>query len=350
MKFEELSIIFSVIIPAFNKEAYIGTCLDSLKRQSLAKGNFEVIVIDDCSEDKTVQTSLQYTADLNIRIIQREQNGGPGIARNDGLSQARGKYILFLDGDDFLLEKTLECLSAVFEAGDHDLITFNWTYFSDLSAGECTVPRRRDLEKMPLVRNLLVQHYLGMNMDGSVIYTAAKKTIFDQYVIQFPSGYHEDMSVIFQMYYAADSIFKLDEVLYVKNNREGSIVNTLSGNHVTGYFDAWPHIFEFLRKHEVQVDQYLPFYLRGMSGHVYTMVNKIYKKYSNDFDRRSEFYSKIIDALENDKNLKKPFADYFPSETKKDKFSQIFFKNIYDDSLAWSERVKGFESICFANY
>lgn len=340
--------LISVIIPTYNLAEYIEACLDCLEKQTLPKESFEAIVVDDCSTDNTVAIARNFPTSLNLTISQLDKNGGPGIARNQGIDLAQGKYILFLDGDDFLIPNALARLSELMRVDDLDLITFNWTYFSDLKDNPNFVSRRRDLIDMPLEHDALVQHYLGMNMDGSVIYTTAKKSMFEEYQIRFPDGFHEDMAVIFEMYYGANTILKLDEVLYIKNDVEGSIVNTLSKKHVDGYLDAWPTILKFLKKQEPAIDIYMPQYLRGMSGHVCTVISKNFGINQGNFNNRELIYRSILEALDRDENLKKPYANFFPNVTPKDKVAQSFFAHMFNTRLPFSERAKRFESEYFS--
>lgn len=88
---------FSIIIPNYNKEAYIKECLDSVFNQTLSKDKFEVLFVDDGSSDKSVEEAKLY--DVNILTTDRKRAGG---ARNKGLDNAKGEYILFLDSDDYL--------------------------------------------------------------------------------------------------------------------------------------------------------------------------------------------------------------------------------------------------------
>lgn len=336
----------SVIIPVYNLENHIEFCLNSLDKQTLKKDAFEVVVIDDCSTDDTYNRVCSFASNLNIKIAQLNENGGPGIARNKGISIAEGKFILFLDGDDSLVPIALERLSKLIQENNFDLITYNWTYLADLKKGSDYFPRRRDLADMPVEHKALILHYMGMNMDGSVIYTATKKSLFNEFNIYFPGGYHEDMATIFKMYYAANRIYKLDEVLYVKNNIAGSIVNTLTKKHIDGYFNAWPLILQFLKEHEPLVDEYKQQYLRGMSGHIFTMVNKNYNLNQNNFSVRITIYENILQALEKDLNLPKPYAKSFPSESDKDKITQLFFKCMLTSKTPLVDRVKKFELAC----
>lgn len=91
--------IISVIIAAYNCEKYIKQCIDSLLKQSFK--NFEIIVVDDGSTDSTYNILKEYSKKINNIFIYRQQNKFAGEARNNGLSHAKGKYVLFLDADDF---------------------------------------------------------------------------------------------------------------------------------------------------------------------------------------------------------------------------------------------------------
>lgn len=95
-------IIISVIIPCFNSSKTIIRCLDSVVSQTYSP--LEVLVIDDCSKDDTLQVIEAYIQkteiDFSINIIGLEKNGGPGVARNVGWDNAKGDYIAFLDSDD----------------------------------------------------------------------------------------------------------------------------------------------------------------------------------------------------------------------------------------------------------
>ena len=105
----------SIIIPCFNAEATVCTALDSVLAQSC--GNWEVIVVDDASRDKSCQVVRDYVQQhqgANISLHCQPQNGGVSKARNAGMELATGKYIAFLDADDLLdcrfVEKTLDCV------------------------------------------------------------------------------------------------------------------------------------------------------------------------------------------------------------------------------------------------
>ena len=82
---------FSVIIPSYNSERYIAELLDSLKNQTIDKQQYEVLLVDDCSTDKTLEIAKTYENKMNLNIKRLEQNsGGPGKPRNTALKIAQG--------------------------------------------------------------------------------------------------------------------------------------------------------------------------------------------------------------------------------------------------------------------
>lgn len=119
----------SIIIPAYNAEAYLPQCLDSI----LAQGHpgCEVIVVDDGSTDGTAALLERYP---DVKVVHQE-NRGMSTARNRGLDEAQGEYILFVDSDDLLTDGALETLVA--ELSGEDIIAFNAKKLHD-ATGELT--------------------------------------------------------------------------------------------------------------------------------------------------------------------------------------------------------------------
>ncbi|RAX52450.1 hypothetical protein CCY99_07310 [Helicobacter sp. 16-1353] len=97
----------SIIIPAYNIERYIKRALDSCINQTL--GDIEIIVVDDCGSDSSIEIAKSYAKrDSRIRIIHNPKNLGTFNARLQGINNAKGEYLLFLDGDDYLDLKACE--------------------------------------------------------------------------------------------------------------------------------------------------------------------------------------------------------------------------------------------------
>lgn len=117
-------LLVSVVIPAFNNEKYLSSCLDSVLGQSMQ--NIEVICVEDGSTDNTLDIIKKYcNIDERVRMINYGRNMGTAYARNRGLEAASGKYIYFLDSDDYILEKSMEELYAYAEKYQADCVYFD---------------------------------------------------------------------------------------------------------------------------------------------------------------------------------------------------------------------------------
>ena len=96
----------SIIVPVYNAEKYIGTCIDSILKQTYQ--NFELLLINDGSSDNSLEVLNQYSKkDKRIRVID-QKNIGVAKTRNKGIQLARGEYIAFIDNDDYIDEDYLE--------------------------------------------------------------------------------------------------------------------------------------------------------------------------------------------------------------------------------------------------
>lgn len=127
-----MSVLLSIIIPVYKVEDYIKECLDSVFRQ--IPDGVEIIVVDDGSPDRSmeiVRREFSMWISSGALILLAQENKGPGGARNFGLSQARGKYIGFLDSDDVLLDGYFDELMDRIDLGVADIIEFGFKRFSD---------------------------------------------------------------------------------------------------------------------------------------------------------------------------------------------------------------------------
>ena len=116
----------SIIISAFNVDKYIEKCINSCFQQSLDTHSFEVLVIDEGSTDKTVELSNQFNnSHNNFRII-IQLNSGLGSTRNSGIENAKGTYLWFLDGDDYLEKEILNEILLKIEKNDLDVLALNY--------------------------------------------------------------------------------------------------------------------------------------------------------------------------------------------------------------------------------
>ena len=118
----------SVIVPVHNGEANLRECLDSLVNQTLGIENIEVILVDDFSQDKSIEIIKEYSSNYpSIKLIRHTTNLGCGPSRNTGLKYANGEYITFMDCDDYISLNAYERALEIFEKDDEiDLVIYKW--------------------------------------------------------------------------------------------------------------------------------------------------------------------------------------------------------------------------------
>lgn len=116
----------SIIVPIYGVEKYLRKCVDSLLAQDMPSSEYEVILVDDGSPDGCPQICDSYaTEHENIRVIHRK-NGGLSAARNSGIDVAKGKYIMFVDSDDYIESNVLGGLMAQVVREQLDVLRFNY--------------------------------------------------------------------------------------------------------------------------------------------------------------------------------------------------------------------------------
>lgn len=130
---ENSKIILSIIVPIYGVELYLRKCVDSLLNQDIA--NYEIILVDDESPDACPQICDEYAAaHKNIRVIHRK-NGGLSAARNSGIEAACGKYIMFVDSDDYIEPNVLGSLITQMERDNLDVLHYRLQYVRIVNGG-----------------------------------------------------------------------------------------------------------------------------------------------------------------------------------------------------------------------
>lgn len=120
----------SIIIPCYNVEKYLRECLDSCVNQTLK--DIEIICVDDCSPDNSIQILEEYRQkDSRIRIFRHEKNKNLGAARNTGHQNAAGEYVWFVDSDDYIDTKACQILYDAIKEFDVDMLCFSALKFVD---------------------------------------------------------------------------------------------------------------------------------------------------------------------------------------------------------------------------
>lgn len=207
----------SIIIPVYNLENYISKCLNSIVRQ--IKDNVEIIIINDGSTDKSEEVCNQYREKYDYIKYFYQENAGVSAARNFGLKQANGEYVLFVDGDDWLLDNSINSILDELNKG-YDLILGDFIK----SFGQ-EVPQRVKNKKMLLKQainsmeypdnfiNLFKYRICNLSLWCNVI----RKKLFENNNISFNecAKYTEDMDCMLELLLSTKKIKVLLDPIYV---------------------------------------------------------------------------------------------------------------------------------------
>lgn len=187
---------FSIIVPIYKVEKYLGQCIDSVLIQTFT--DFELILVDDGSPDNCPAICDAYAReDDRIRVIHKV-NGGLSDARNAGLDIAQGEYVLFLDSDDWWDNSDfLQRLNQTIEKENADVIIFGIKkyYSSDNRMGDVRVPKKCDEATRALSHAQTIQKYMQSNIFVACAWDKAiRKAVIDDTAQRFVKGqFSEDI-------------------------------------------------------------------------------------------------------------------------------------------------------------
>ena len=210
----------SVVIPVYNKEKYISQCLDSLMNQTLSRDSFEILCINDGSTDRSADIIKKHISTAkNIKLFNQE-NKGVSSARNKGILQASGKYILFLDADDRISNNTLADIVTFFDEVENevDLVTYNIFYENK---GKLTKGKRGDHLKQNCVIDISREYDIAQTTMNICIKNN-KKQLFDESL-----NIYEDQLFITSILQDKSKIGWCNTAKYIYN-RDGSDTRILN--------------------------------------------------------------------------------------------------------------------------
>lgn len=233
---------FSIIVPVYNVEKEIKKCLDSIKNQTY--GDFEVLCVDDCGKDSSMDIVREYAQkDNRFKILTHEHNRGVSAARNTGLDNASGEYTMFVDSDDWLETNALEIIKNNFDKSKSEVIVFN--IYNCYPDGKKEINDTTNFKKSNQTQVLLTENNLNTFI-GVVWNRAYKTSLINDNHIRFPEGMIiEDSDFTFKISMHIKSVFIIEDVLYnYLRNREGSYttedaVNNRIKDEITVISNCW---------------------------------------------------------------------------------------------------------------
>lgn len=268
----------SVIIPVYGVEKYIKQCLETIVNQTYK--NLEIIIVNDGTEDKSIEIIEKNFKDERIKIITKI-NGGISSARNRGLKEATGDYISFIDSDDYIELNLYE--RVIQEIDKEELLIFNYSrYYEKENCLKHKILNMKEIEKIP-------KELLFRNINGECWNKIYQTKFLRKEKIKFIEGIvYEDIVWGIETLHKAKNIklINFDGYIY-RCDRQGSIVNTTSLKTSKKTCEIIiKKIEQFLRSNKNKLSKIQKYRL------------KLYKIYMETFLKKEIQFSEIENELE----------------------------------------------------
>ncbi|MEW9699981.1 glycosyltransferase [Paenibacillus sp. SI8] len=299
----------SIIVPVYNGEAYLEKCLNSIVNQTFK--DVEIICVNDGSTDSTLGIFEKYKKKEDRIVIINQENSGLSASRNNGMKIAKGKYIGFVDGDDFIDEKMFEELYLLAEKSSSDVVVTDfWLYYGD----EKPLKPFRDEKNYLLLKgkSFNIKEFPWISTSIAAWDKLYRKDFLTTNSLSFPVGMiYEDRLFTIQVLALAKKISLTNSRLYYyRKDNELSITYNEHKNIKcqNDFIQMLDESIKFLKENGLGYET-LPFYLvnciEGAFMHQYNSLRS--KTFSSFFDRLREVLLEdlpLINEIHHDHRLK----------------------------------------------
>lgn len=217
--------LVSIIIPVYNAEKFINKTIESVLEQTYSE--WELWLVDDGSEDKSEEIILSYTQrDKRIRYYKLPQNQGVSFARNKGIDLANGKYVSFLDADDYWKKEKLEKQIKFMENNMYEFTYTGYEFVNEYGESKGVVVKvPQKLNYKGALKNTIIS-------TPGVIFNVDK---LGKELIKMPNVFHEDTATWRKVLKQGYIAYGIDEALYCYRRNS----NTLSSNKFNSLKKSW---------------------------------------------------------------------------------------------------------------
>ena len=220
--------LLSVIVPVYNAKEYLRRCTDSILNQSYK--DLELILVDDCSKDDSYHLCQQIAQNDNrVVAFKREVNGGIFAARNTGIDISNGKYITFVDNDDWLDLDMYEKLIKAIEVHNLDFVSCG---FKEIVGDKILthIHKEDGYYTKEQIRNTLIYMLVGEQKISCAVWKSLfKKEIIDNYKIRFMSSRVKD-----DFYFIIDYLLYCEAAEYIPGDYYNYFIRDKSTIHIIG--------------------------------------------------------------------------------------------------------------------
>lgn len=220
----------SIIVPVYNVEKYVRTCVESLYRQGMDEKNFEVIIVNDGTPDKSMDIIAEIAQHHTNIIVVNQENQGLPAARNTGMLHSTGEYILYIDSDDLLYDNTLQYVINLGQQQHADLVIADFKKVEDREIEKRqrhTIQQEKGHFEVKTGKELLLEDLIP---DECYCWRALyRKEFLDKKNIRFVPGInYEDIPFTHECYIKADICVKVYWLFYIYRKGQSSISSSLT--------------------------------------------------------------------------------------------------------------------------
>ena len=209
---------YSIIVPAYNTEKYIDKCLKSIFSNTYK--NFEVIIVNDGSTDKTEDIINKYIKKYDDIIHIKQKNMGLSMARNNGVKKATGDYLLFIDSDDYVEKNLLENINK--NISDLDVLRYQLNIVYSDKVVPCEEEEFNVTDGISAFEKIVRYKFIEM----ASLYVINRKYYVDNN-FEFEKGvYHEDYGLLPLVIATAKKVKSINYLGYNYVQRDGSIMSS----------------------------------------------------------------------------------------------------------------------------
>lgn len=286
--------LISVIVPVYKVESFLERCVKSITSQTYH--NLEIILIDDGSPDNCPKMCDEFkNADNRIKVIHK-QNSGVSSARNDALKIASGKYVAFVDSDDWIEPNMYEEMVSCAEKEDADLVFCRVREAYDDGTFNNLVEENLDKIKNKEIKYLFCNARKGCrlaNLISTPWRTLYKKEIVDGLKFNESLKYGEDLYFVLDAIEKSNKISVCDKYLYNYFKNTNSVCNSINDSYFANTKKFHEHSKKYIKQKNLDFEYLI--------NHLYLYRNVINKASQNDFEKIMK------DMYENDEDFKNCF-------------------------------------------
>ena len=279
---------FSIVVPIYNVEGYLKKCLDSILNQTFV--DYEIILVNDGSTDQSLSIIKEYMSKYpDIKLINQE-NKGLSEARNSGLKEARGNYVLFVDSDDFIDKDLLLNLNDSI-INNPDLVRFQLRVVSDKTI-DINEEAFDSLNGHDAFKKIIKYRFV----ENAWAYLYSRKYLIDNGFLFKPNMYHEDYGLIPLAIIKASKVNSISYIGYNYVQRSNSIMS--DSNYMKTRKKAFDVLSQYLDIVNKDSD---PYYRSFLANSVILKLKDLnkedYKKYLSEIKRHNVFDNILSDTL-----------------------------------------------------